>query len=119
MEDALTKKRFLWGALLAWSPWVPAMIGFGYAFIGIGNSKATGLAAVVGGMVEMLVWWGIAALFISQVMAIVWLVRSFSGTHVLRSLIAATSILASGLMLFLVCAFLFWGRQILQGTGPR
>lgn len=48
MEDALSKKRFLWGLLLAWAPWVPTLIAIGYV-IGINNSKATGLAAVVWG----------------------------------------------------------------------
>lgn len=116
MEDALTKKRFLWGTLLAWAPWVPAVIGLGYAFVGISTSKATGLGAVVGGMVELLVWWGIATMIISQVAAIAWLFRSFSNAHIVRSLIAAVSVLASGLMLLFVCAFLFWGRHFLQAT---
>jgi len=60
MEDTLNKKRFLWGLLLAWAPWVPTVIGIGYLFVGLSDSKATGLAVVVGGMVELLVWWGIA-----------------------------------------------------------
>ena len=62
MEDTLNKKRFLWGLLLAWAPWVPTVIGIGYLFVGLSNSKATGLAVVVGGMVELLVWWGIATM---------------------------------------------------------
>ena len=117
MEDTLIKKRLLWGLLLAWGPWVPTLIAFRYMFVGINNSKATGLAVVVGGMVELLVWWGIATMIISQVAAIVWLVRSFSGIHVLRSLVAAVSLCASGLMRFLLFAFLYWGRHFLeQGT---
>jgi len=119
MEDALSKNRFLWGLLLAWAPWVPTVIGIGYMFVGLNNSKATGLAAVAGGMVELLVWWGIATLIISQVAAIVWLFRSFSGAHISRSLMAAVSIFASGLMLFLVFAFLFWGRRILEPATSR
>jgi hypothetical protein len=119
MEDTLNKKRFLWGLLLAWAPWVPTVIGIGYLFVGLSDSKATGLAVVVGGMVELLVWWGIATMIISQVAAIVWLFRSFSGAHIPRSLIAAVSIFASGLMLFLVFTFLFWGRRFLeQATSP-
>jgi len=117
MEDALSKRRFLWGALLAWAPWIPTLIGFGYLFVGINNSKATGLAAVAGDMAELLVWWGIVTMIICQVAAIVWLFRSFSSTHILRSLIAAVSVFASGLMLVLVCAFLFWSRHFL-GPGP-
>ena len=86
---------------------------------GLSNSKATRLAVVVGGMVELLVWWGIATMITSQVAAIVWLFRSFSSAHIPRSLIAAVSIFASGLMLFLVFTFLFWGRRFLeQATSP-
>lgn len=58
-------------------------------------------------------------MIISQVTAIVWLLRSFSGAHILRSLIAAISIFASGLMLFLVFAFLYWGRHLLESTTAR
>ena len=119
MEDALNRKRFVWGALLAWAPWVPTVIVFSQMFVGLHNSKATGLAAVVGGMVELLLWWGIAIMIISQTAAIVWLFRSFSGTHILRSLIAVVSLLASGLMLFLVFAFLFWGRHVLEQATSR
>lgn len=118
MEDSL-KKRFLWGLLLAWVPWVPTMIGIGYLFIGISNSKATGFAVVAAGMIELLVSWGLVAMFISQTVAIVWLFRSFSSAHILRSLIAAASILASGLTLFLVCAFLVWGRRVLEQVPGR
>lgn len=114
MEEPLGKKHFLRGLLLAWVPWTPTVIGIGYAFVGVSNSKATGLAAVVGGMVELLIWWGIATMIVSQIAAIVWLVRSFSGAHILRSLIAAASIFASGLMLFFIFAFLYWGRHFLH-----
>jgi len=33
--DQLKKRRFLWGALLAWAPWIPTLLGMGYAFRGI------------------------------------------------------------------------------------
>ena len=56
--DDLKKKRFLWGAALAWAAWVPTLIGLGNAFSGISREKATGLAAVAGGLVEMFVVWG-------------------------------------------------------------
>lgn len=116
MEDALTRKRFLWGLILTWAPWVPAMIGLSSLFIGISHSKATGVAAVAASMVELLVLWGVGTLLISQIAAIVWLFRSFSGAHVLRNVIAAASLVASALMLLLVCAFLFWGQHLLFYT---
>ena len=119
MEDALKKKHFLWGVLLGISPWIPTVIGLGSAFVGVSNSKATGLAAVAGGMVELLVWWGIATMLVFQIAAIIFLLRSFSSAHILRSLTAAVFVLASGLMLLLVCAFLFWGRHFLAPAAAR
>lgn len=111
MEDQLQQKRFLWAVLLAWTPWIPALVGIAYT---VSGSKATGVAAVAGGMVELLVLWGIGTMIVAQVAAIVWLFRSFSRTNVLRSVFSAASICASGLMLFLVTAFLLWGRSALR-----
>ena len=106
MEDA-NRKRFIWGASLAWAPWVPNLIGLVYAFRGISNSKATGLGAIAGGMAELFVIWGIATMFVSQAAAIVWLSRSFSSEHPVRSLVSGLSICLSILMLTLTC-FLIW-----------
>jgi hypothetical protein len=119
MEDALNEKHFLWGLLLAWIPWVPTMIGVGYMFIGINNSKATGLAAVAGGMAELLVWWGVAAMFVSQIAAIVWLFRSLLSCAILRSTIAVVSITASGMTLLLLCTFLFLAYRFMHSTPAR
>jgi len=119
MEDDLVQRRFLWGLLLSWSPWVPTLFGIGAALVGVLNSKATGIAVLAGGIAELLVWWGIVAILISQIAAITWLARSFSTTHIWRSLIAAASIFASTVTLFLMCAFLFWGRHILEHAASR
>jgi len=113
VEDALSKKRFFLGLLLAWAPWVPTLIALGYIFVGVNNSKATGVGVIAAGMVELFVLWGVATLLISQIAAIVWLSRSLSTARIGRSLIAAASIFASGMMLFLVFAWLFWGRRFL------
>jgi len=102
--DDLKKKRFLWGVLLAWAPWIPTL---GYAFRGISEQKATGLGAVVGGLVELFVVCGIAAILIGQVAAIVLLCRAFSPGHWIRSLFSVLSICLSGSMLLLVGLF-FW-----------
>jgi ABC-type antimicrobial peptide transport system permease subunit len=102
MDGDFEKKRFWWGVLLAWAPWVPTVVTFSYFVRGISRSKATGLAAVAGGMIEMLVLWGIVTLVIAQLAAIVWLFRSFSRDHILRSLISAASIFVSALMLTFV-----------------
>lgn len=118
MDDALRRKRFLWGLLLAWAPWVPTMIGVGYLFIGINNSRATGLAAVAGGMAELLVWWGVAAMFVSQIAAIVWLVRSLSSRGIWYSVIAVVSIMASAVTLLLLCTFLFLAYRSMHTPTP-
>src|ERR1035438_4707740 len=70
MEDDQQRKRFLWGVALAWVPAVPVIIGLLNAFVGINNSKATGLAAVAGGFGEMYITLGLAATLICEVWAI-------------------------------------------------
>jgi hypothetical protein len=71
------------------------------------GTRATGLAAVAGGVGEILVLWGTVTMIISQIAAIVWLGKSFSPHHWLRNLVSVCSIVLSGLMLLLVCFFLW------------
>ncbi|MGA3348566.1 MAG: hypothetical protein ABSC33_06050 [Candidatus Sulfotelmatobacter sp.] len=104
VDEVRRKKRFLWGALLAWAPWLPILIGLGQT---IAKQKATGIGAVAGGLTELFVVWGIAAILISQVTAMVFLVWAFSPGHWLRSVFSVVSICLSGLMLLLVGLF-FW-----------
>lgn len=106
MEPESAQKRFLWGVILAWIPWVPILIGLGYAFRGIGSAKATGIAAVAGGLGEGFVLWGIVAMVIGQTAAIVLLVRVLSNARWMRSLVSVLSICMSALMLILVGGFL-------------
>lgn len=101
MQDA-GKKRFVVAVILAWAPCVAILIGLGYAFRGILNSKATGFAAVAGGFAESLVLWGLISLITSQTVAIAWLSRSFSRDHWARNIVSALSIGLSGLMLLIV-----------------
>lgn len=101
------QNRFLWAVALSWAPWVPTLIGLGIAFVGPANQKATGLAALAAGIAELLVWWGLAAMVVGEVIAIVWLCRSFSPDRWLRNFVSGFSILLSGLMLLLV-SFLVW-----------
>jgi|SRR5580704_12010551 hypothetical protein len=107
MEDQIGRRRFRWGTALAWGPWVPTLIGLGYAFRGVGNSKATGLAAVAAGLAEIFVIWGVGAMFIGQVLAIVLLVRTFSSQRWMRTIFSLLSIAMSTLMLVLVGLFLW------------
>jgi hypothetical protein len=106
LADANTK-RFFVGIVLAWAPWVPAIIGLILALRAMSGTRATGLAAVAGGVGEILVFWGTAAMIISQIAAIVWLGKSFSPHHRLRNLVSVCSIVLSGLTLVLMCFFLW------------
>jgi hypothetical protein len=110
MEDELRRRRFLWGVVLAWVPWVPAIVGLGHAFVGIANTKATGLAAVAGGLVETQVMVGLAATLTCEVSATVLLFRAFSRGHELRSVVSVFSICMSGLLalLFGLSVWFFW-----------
>lgn len=107
MENALSKKRFVWGLLLAWVPWLPMMGGLRYLLIGINNSKATGLAAVAASIAEGLVLWGVVAMFISQLAAIIWLSRTFSRDQWIRGVLTLISIGMSTLMLTIMGLFLW------------
>ena len=98
--------------MLAWAPWLAMVPGLWSMFIGINSSKATGLAAVAGGMAEALVWWGLATLVAAQLVALIWLVRCFSKQDTFHNLISFVSICASGMMLILVCGFLWLAHFI-------
>ena len=108
--DELKQKRFLWGVALAWAPWVPTMIGFANAFRGVSNAKATGLAAVAGGIAEMYALLGLAATLICEVSAMVLLFHAFSRGHGVRSAFSVLSVCKSGLMILVFCLslWLFW-----------
>jgi len=105
--NPLKKKRFLWGVLLAWAPWLPTIIGLGYAFRGIAAEKATGLAVVTGGLMETFFLFGLLATVVFEVAAIILLVRAFEHGHWLRSLFVVFSLCLSGLMLLLFGLFLW------------
>src|SRR5579859_165929 len=107
MEDNQPQKRFLWGVALAWVPGIPIFIGLCNAFVGINNSKATGLDAVVGGLAETYITVGLAATLICEVWAMTLLFRSFSRGHGLRSAFSVLSLCMSGLTLVLFCLFLW------------
>jgi hypothetical protein len=104
MVDAI-RKRFLIGLLFAWVPWIPIIIGLRQAFRGISDTKATGIAAVAGGLGGAFALWGIIGMVVAQVAAIIWLGKSFAPEHALRNLVSVLSIVVSGLMLVLVCLF--------------
>ena len=110
MESDQQRKLFLRGVALAWVPALPAIIGLHNAFVGINNSKATGLAAVAGGFAEMYITVGLAATLICEVCAMTLLFRAFSRGHGVRSAFTVLSLCISGLTLVLFCLslWLFW-----------
>jgi hypothetical protein len=104
VDDELKKKRFWWGLVLAWAPWIPILVGLIHA---ISKQKATGIGGVAGGLTEIFVVWGIGAIVIGQVIAIILLFRAFSAGHWMRSLFSSVSICVSAMMLVLVGLFLW------------
>ena len=105
--DDLKRKRFLWGVLLAWSTFPPVLYGCAHSLRGISQQKATGLAAVAGGLAEGLVPYGLLLIIVAQVTAIVLLVRGFAAEHTGRSVISAVSVCWSVLTLFLLAMLVF------------
>ena len=104
LTDSNTKSRFTRGALLAWFPFLVFMVPiFANVFRGLSTQKALGLGAVAGGISEALVTFGIVSLIATQFVAIVLLARSFRKGHALRNLISAITIVASVMLLALVC----------------
>ncbi|MFI5089915.1 MAG: hypothetical protein ACHP7P_07635 [Terriglobales bacterium] len=105
--DAIKRKRFLWGVLLAWAPFLFFVIGFLSAIRGISSQKATGLGAVAGGISEFLATFGLAVTVVFEVCAIVLLLRAFSRGHSARSFFSVLSLCCSGFMILFLGLF-FW-----------
>ena len=105
--DELKQKRFLWGVVLAWAPWLPILVGLGIALKSISRQRATGIGAVAGGLTEIFVVWGVGAVLIGEVVAIILLVRAFSPGHWVRTLVSIVSVGLSALMLALIGLFLW------------
>ena len=106
--DEIKRKRFLWGVCLAWTPFLFLIIHTAIdAFNGIAREKATGLAAVAGGLGEYFSTFGLAAVLAFEVAAIILLLRAFSGAHPMRALFSVISICCSGFMLAILGLFLW------------
>jgi hypothetical protein len=110
--DDIKRKRFLWGVSLAWTPFlfliIPTVLGIFGALRGIAEEKATGLAAVAGGLVEFFSTFGLAATLVFEVAAIILLLRAFSGGRPVRALFSVISICCSGFMLTILSFFLWF-----------
>jgi len=86
------------------------MVGLSYAFRGVSKTRATGLAAVAGGLAEGYLLTGMAATLICEVSAMVLLLGAFSGGHGMRGILAVLSLCMSGLMIlfFSLFVWVFW-----------
>lgn len=108
--DDMKKKRFLWGVCLAWVPFlflfIPSAIGIFSAFRGFASEKATGLAAVAGGLTEFYSTFGLATTLVFEVAAIILLLRTLSGGRPLRALFSVISVCCGIFMLGVVGLFL-------------
>ncbi len=115
--DDLKRKRFLWGILLAWLPWIPVLTFFYVAFKETSEQKATGIAAVAGSLAEVFSVFGLGIALAFAVSAIVFLLRAFAPGHWLRTSFTVVSICLSLLLisLFGLCfwlfSFIFRGRH--------
>ncbi|MGC2321995.1 MAG: hypothetical protein WA463_05135 [Terriglobales bacterium] len=99
--DAIKRKRFLWGVLLAWIPFLFLILPIAVAFVSsLSSQKATGLGAVAGGLSEAMVTFGLAVTLAFELIAIVLLLRAFSRGHPLRAFFSVLSICCSGIVLF-------------------
>lgn len=109
LEDAKSR-RFLWGALLVWSPFLLVVLpGLLNAFHGISEQKATGIGAIAGGMAGFFATFGFLVILVFQVTAIIFLLRIFSKEHLTRGFFSVISIgcslfvpLLSGLSMWMV-----------------
>jgi len=105
--DPLKKKRFLWGLLLAWAPWLPTLVGLANTFRGIAAEKATGIGVIACGLAETFLLFGLISTVVFEVAAIFFLARAFEPGRWLRSLVLALSVCASALMLCFFGLFLW------------
>jgi hypothetical protein len=111
MDDSLTydrqRKSFFWGTVLTGTLSIPLIIVFFNAFRGISAEKATGLAAVAGGLAEAYVTLGVLLSLGLPVVAIILLLRSLSAGYPTRALISILCICACALTLALASLFVW------------
>src|SRR5260370_28771822 len=113
MEDA-KRKRFLWGVLLAWIPFLFLMLPTIAGFIRVFDHKATGIAAVAAGFAENFLNFGLFAVLFFEVSAIVLLMSAFSQGHTVRALFSLLSIICSGFMIAVLALFCWFFFRLLH-----
>jgi hypothetical protein len=98
------------GALLAWIPFTLFMIPMVVTLLRsvfISSTKATGIGAVADGISEGLVTFGVAAILVTQVAAVILLARAFDPKDKLRTLFSVVSICCS-LFLITLLGLVIW-----------
>jgi hypothetical protein len=63
--DDLKKRRFLWGVVLVWAPWIPIGLGVGGALVIVSGQKATGIGVAAYSLTELFVVCGVGAILIT------------------------------------------------------
>jgi hypothetical protein len=123
MDDILTHERkrkwFVWGTVVTCTLSIPLIIGMSSAFRGVSTEKATGLAAVAGGLAEAYVTFGVVLAFALPIAAIYLLSRSFARGHGVRSLFSLLCICWNALMLALAGLFLWLYLVYLPRAGAH
>ena len=97
----------MWGTVVTCTLSIPLIAGMSNAFRGISTEKATGLAAVAGGLAEAYVTFGVVLAFALPIAAIFLLSRSLARGHGMRSLFSILCICWNALMVALAGLFLW------------
>jgi hypothetical protein len=123
MDDILSHERkrkwFVRGTVVTCTLSIPLIIGMSNAFRGVSAEKATGLAAVAGGLAEAYVTFGVVLAFALPITAIFLLSRSFARGHGVRSLFSLLCICWNALMLALAGLFLWLYLVYLPRAGAH
>jgi hypothetical protein len=106
--DRVAPRRFLWGVALAWLPFLAILLpAVMTSFRGLSAEKATGLAAIAGGLGEALATFGLGAALTFEIVALILLLRSLSGSGPRRIFLSALS-LGCSVFVLAVLAFFIW-----------
>jgi len=119
MDEPSTYDRksrwFVSGLVLTCVLALPLILGLSNTFRGISEQKATGLGAVVGGLAEPYVTFGVLLAFVFPVAAIVLLTKSFSGGHSVRGVLSVLCICWNALALAFAGVFVWLWFMYLPG----
>jgi hypothetical protein len=115
------KAWFLWGMVLVGTSSILFLGMFFNAFRGMAQDKATGLAAVAGGLTEAYVTFGLILTFVLPIASVVLLGRSLSGANRMRKLFSLLFIVWSSFIFLLygLCAWFFFVQMPRLVTGHR